>query len=68
MKKAPKINPSKDPFFDELEYLAIEFPGTPTTETRSSSAINQFEKQLSEMSVRQVSFPRNDGFSDEFFF
>ena len=69
MEKAPEISPSKNPLFDELESLAIEFPGNPKDEkTCILERQTQFEKQLSELSVRQVSIPRNNSFSDEFYF
>lgn len=59
----------EDPLFDDLNRLVKEFPGIPSKETTSSSATDQFEKELSRLSERQVVIPRNYIFcSDDSYF
>lgn len=59
----------KDPEFDELEKLAKEFPKTSTENTTSHPEIDQFERQLNQLSMRQVVAPKNNSdYHDDFFF
>lgn len=55
-----------DPLFDELELLSMEFPGIPSK--KNTSVIDQFEKELKEMSVRQVIIKRdNSSYYDSYY-
>ena len=72
MKKVPDIKQSNNPWFDELELLAQEFPGVPFPRRRKkispSDAKNQFEKQLNQVSVRQVVIQRNESSFDDSYY
>ena len=61
MKKVPKIKPSNDPWFDELELLAKEFPAN-SLEEKISSTTDQFEQEMRQLSVQGVSIPRDESY------
>lgn len=68
MAKKSKNQTSGNPLFDELEFLSGEFVGVPVEEKTSSTAIDQFEKQLGDLSVRQVEIKRGNDSSDYSYF